>query len=87
MVILVKTWRLFRFTFLTLYLDLIFNVDSIMENSEIILKTLKDNGALKSGEIAEKTGIAKNEVDKVISKLKSEELIFSPKRCFYDVKK
>ena len=31
-----------------------------MENSEIILKKLRDNGALKSGEIAEKTGIAKS---------------------------
>ncbi len=58
-----------------------------MENSEIILKTLSDNGALKSGEIAEKTGLAKTEVDKVISKLKKEEKIYSPKRCFYDVKK
>jgi transcription initiation factor IIE alpha subunit len=58
-----------------------------MENSEIILKTLTDNGALKSGEIAEKTGLTKAEVDKVISKLKNEERIFFPKRCFYDVKK
>ncbi len=57
-----------------------------MENSEIIIKTLKDNGALKSGEIAEKTGIAKSEVDKVIKKLLSGGKVFSPKRCFYDVK-
>ena len=28
-----------------------------MENSEIIFKALRDNGALKSGEIAEKTGL------------------------------
>jgi transcription initiation factor IIE alpha subunit len=42
---------------------------------------------IQSGEIAEKTGLAKAEVDKVISKLKNEERIFSPKRCFYDVKK
>jgi transcription initiation factor IIE alpha subunit len=58
-----------------------------MENSEIILKALRENGALKSGEIAEKTGLAKTEVDKVISRLKKEEMIFSPQRCFYDVKK
>jgi len=58
-----------------------------MENYEIILKALRDNGALKSGEIAEKTGLAKTEVDKIINKLKSEEKIFSPKRCFYDIKK
>ena len=57
-----------------------------MENSQIILKTLRENGALKSGEIAEKTGIAKSEVDKVIKKLQIEEKVFSPKRCFYDVK-
>lgn len=57
-----------------------------MENSEIILKTLRENGALKPGEIAEKTGIAKPEVDKIIKKLKSEEKVYSPKRCFYDVK-
>jgi predicted transcriptional regulator len=57
-----------------------------MENSEIILKTLRDNGALKSVEIAEKTGIAKPQVDKEIKKLVSEEKVFSPKRCFYDVK-
>lgn len=58
-----------------------------MENSEIVLKTLRENGALRSAEIAEKSGLTKNEVDKVISKLKSEEMIFSPKRCFYDVNK
>ncbi len=57
-----------------------------MENSEIIIKTLRENGALKSGEIAEKTGIEKSEVDKVIKKLKSGGKVFSPKRCFYDVK-
>jgi Mn-dependent DtxR family transcriptional regulator len=57
-----------------------------MEKLEIIFKTLKDNGALKSGEISEKTGIAKPEVDKLIKKLISEEKVFSPKRCFYDVK-
>ncbi len=57
-----------------------------MENSEIILKTLKDKGVLKSGEIAEKTGIAKSEVDKVMKKLKSGGKVFSPKRCFYDIK-
>lgn len=58
-----------------------------MENSEFILKTLRDTGALKTGEIAEKTGLPKAEVDKIIKTLKSEEKIFSPKRCFYDIKK
>ena len=31
--------------------------------------------------------IDKKEVDKAIKKLKIEEKIFSPKRCFYEVKK
>jgi predicted transcriptional regulator len=57
-----------------------------MDNSEIILKTLKDSGALKSGEIAGKTGISKSDVDKIIKNLVKEEKIYSPKRCFYDIK-
>jgi Mn-dependent DtxR family transcriptional regulator len=58
-----------------------------MDNSEIILQALTDSGALKSAEIAEKTGIAKPEVDKAVKRLMSEEKVYSPKRCFYDVKK
>lgn len=42
---------------------------------------------MKSGEIADASGIDKKEVDKLIKKLKTEEKIFSPKRCFYDIKK
>ncbi len=58
----------------------------MMETTEIILKTLKDNGEMRPGEIAEKAGISKADVDKAIKKLKTDNLIFSPKRCFYDVK-
>ncbi len=57
-----------------------------MDHFEIIIKTLKDNGALRPGEIAEKSGLEKSEVDKVIKKLKAEGKVFSPKRCFYDLK-
>ena len=53
-----------------------------------ILKTIKDSGkALKSGEIAALSGIDKKEVDKAIKVLKSENKIYSPKRCFYDIQK
>ena len=53
-----------------------------------IIETLKDAGKpLKSGEIAEISGIDKKEVDKVIKVLKSNNIIFSPKRCFYDIQK
>jgi DNA-binding MarR family transcriptional regulator len=58
-----------------------------MEIKEIVLKTLRESEqALKGGEIAEKAGIDKKDVDKAIKQLKTEELIFSPKRCFYDAK-
>lgn len=59
-----------------------------MEHSDAIISAIKKAGKpLKGGEIADLTGIDKKEVDKVIKKLKAEEKIFSPKVCFYDVKK
>jgi DNA-binding MarR family transcriptional regulator len=58
-----------------------------MDTQEIVLKTLKASAEpLKGGEIAEKSGIDKKEVDKAIKKLVKEELIHSPKRCFYAAK-
>ena len=59
-----------------------------MEIKEIVLKTLQDSDQpLKGGEVAEKSGVDKKDVDKAIKQLKDEELIFSPKRCFYDAVK
>jgi predicted transcriptional regulator len=58
-----------------------------MEHSDMIIKTLEANGALRPGDIAYKAGIDKKDVEKAIKKLKDEDKIFSPKRCFYDVKK
>ena len=57
-----------------------------MEHTDLIIKTLMANGALRPGEIAEKSGLDKADVDKAIKKLKGDNRIFSPKRCFYDVK-
>jgi len=55
-----------------------------METKDKVLDTLKSAGKpLKSGEIAEMSGIDKKEVDKAIKKLKVEEKIISPKRCYY----
>lgn len=55
-----------------------------MENKDLVLKTLRDaEGPMKSGEVAEKTGVDKKEVDKAIKALVKEELVHSPKRCFY----
>ena len=55
-----------------------------MEN-EIL--DLLAQGAMKSGEVAEKTGLDKKDVDKTIKKLIAEDKVFSPKRCFYEAKK
>jgi len=58
-----------------------------MNNEELVFKTLSDSSEpLRPGEIAEKAGIDKADVDKAIKTLKKEEKIFSPKRCFYQAK-
>ncbi len=56
----------------------------MMETKEKVLNTLlKNEKPLKSGEIAEISGLEKKEVDKAIKKLKTENKIISPKRCYY----
>lgn len=57
-----------------------------MENKDLILKVLKENKEMKAGEIAEKAGLDKKIVDKVMNDLKKENLIFSPKRCYWSAK-
>ncbi len=55
-----------------------------METIEKVLETLKNTDKpLKSGEIAQMSGIDKKEVDKAIKTLKVENKIVSPKRCYY----
>jgi DNA-binding IscR family transcriptional regulator len=59
-----------------------------MENQKVIIETLQKAGKpLKSGEIAELSGIDKKEVDKLIKKLKTEGQVHSPKMCYYEIKK
>jgi len=58
-----------------------------MDTKEIVLKTLKESQEpLRPGDIAEKSSIDKKEVDKAIKELKKEDLIISPKRCYYAAK-
>lgn len=58
-----------------------------MEFTDIVIKTISEAGKpMKAGEIAEKAGVEKADVDKAIKKLKKEEKIWSPKVCFYEVK-
>jgi DNA-binding IscR family transcriptional regulator len=55
-----------------------------MDAKTTILDTLKKEGQpMSAGQIAEKCGIDRKEVDKVMKTLKEEGLIESPKRCYW----
>ncbi len=55
-----------------------------MNQKETVLSLMRDEAKpLRSGEIADLAGLDKKEVDKAMKELKTEELIFSPKRCFW----
>jgi hypothetical protein len=59
-----------------------------MENNQKIIETFKNAGKpLKAGEVAELSGIEKKDVEKLIKKLTAEGQLYSPVRCFYDIKK
>lgn len=52
-----------------------------------ILKALKEKGEMRPGDIAVVAGVEKAEAEKTIKKLVKEGKVYSPKRCFYDIKK
>ena len=55
-----------------------------MESKEKVLQVLKEAPApMKIAEIVDVSGLEKKDVDKAIKALKKEELIASPKACFY----
>lgn len=54
------------------------------DNTEIVLDALKNAGKpLRPGDIAKMTGMDSKEVSKIISSLKEEGKVISPKRCYY----
>jgi predicted transcriptional regulator len=58
-----------------------------MEDKNKVLEAMSNAGkALKSGEIAELSGLDKKTVDKVMNELKKEDRIVSPKRCYWEPK-
>jgi len=58
-----------------------------MDSKQSVLEAMKGAGKpLSAGQIAELTGLDKKEVDKVMAQLKKEELITSPKRCYWEPK-
>ncbi|NLJ73563.1 MAG: MarR family transcriptional regulator [Firmicutes bacterium] len=59
-----------------------------MDHYEAILEYFSNaKEPVRAGTVAEETGIDRKEVDKVMNKLKKEEKIVSPKRCFWEIKK
>ncbi len=58
-----------------------------MNTEDQIIETLKQNEKpMSAGQIAEKTGIDRKAVDKAMNKLKAEEKIVSPIRCYWTAK-
>lgn len=54
------------------------------DNAQIVLEAMKNAGKpLRPGDVAKMTGIDSKEVSKIISSLKEEGKVISPKRCYY----
>lgn len=59
-----------------------------MTSKEKILKVFKSSAKpLRPGEIADQIGVESKEVSKVIKELREEGTVYSPKRCYYALKK
>lgn len=55
-----------------------------MDSYQVILEYFKkQNEPVNAGKIAEETGVDRKEVDKIMKKMKTEEVIVSPKRCYW----
>ena len=58
-----------------------------METVEQVLKVFTDaEGPMRPGEVAERAGLERKDVDKAMKTLKDEDKIVSPKRCFWEAK-
>jgi len=58
-----------------------------MDTYEVVLDYLKNSQkSVSAKQIAEATGLDRKDVDKVMTKLKKEEKIISPKVCYWELK-
>ena len=58
-----------------------------MSDKEKVINAFKKAGKpLKNAEIVEVSGLDKAEVIKIMKSLKEEGVVYSPKRCYYDLK-
>ncbi|NHQ60447.1 winged helix-turn-helix transcriptional regulator [Chlorobium sp. BLA1] len=56
-----------------------------MDAKKKVLEVMKKEASpMNAGQIAEKSGLDRKEVDKAMKVLKDEGLIVSPKRCFWE---
>jgi DNA-binding MarR family transcriptional regulator len=59
-----------------------------MEIQEKILMAMNQAGKpVKPGELVDLSGLTRPEVDKALKQLKKEDLIVSPKACYWETKK
>ncbi len=58
-----------------------------MELKEQIVDLLSKSEPMRPGEIADSLKAERKDIDKAIKVLKNNEQIYSPKNCFYSVKK
>ncbi len=57
-----------------------------MSKENLVIEKMREAAKpLRPGEVAEMTGIPKDEVSTIIKTLKKQEKVFSPKRCFWAV--
>ncbi len=57
---------------------------NMADNEQKVIDAMNEAGEpLRSGDIADRTGIDKKEVGKIINALKKNGKISSPKRCYY----
>jgi endonuclease V-like protein UPF0215 family len=58
-----------------------------MEAKEKVYQTMQKAGkALRTGEVAEMAGVEKKDAEKAIKQLNTEGRVFSPVRCYWQVK-
>lgn len=59
-----------------------------MSNTKVVLEAMNKAGKpVRTGEIAELSGLDKKEVEKAMKELKADTKIVSPKRCFWEPSK
>lgn len=58
-----------------------------MDKKEKVIKAFKESEEpLNATKVSEISGVEKKEVDKIMKDLKKEEIIVSPKRCYWALK-